>query len=100
MRMRSPRKSNAEPLQSSWKTTRGEIDLKDSAMGRLDSRLRSMQNWCRVQPDIASIRQAGFGATPFNNLRDFGFRDAAKPMRSRCDQQRSVSRRYCIKVDT
>ena len=99
MRIRLPRKSNTEPPQSSWENTHGEIDLKDSPMSWLDSRLRGMQDWCRVEPDIASIRQTGFGATLFDNLRDFGFRNAAMPMRSRCDQQRSVSRRYCIKVD-
>src|SRR5262245_10603188 len=94
------RGSNAEPPQPARKFTHGEIDLQDPALCRFKSRLRAVEDRCRVEPDIASIGQAFDSSASSHDVRHLGFGNSPEPMRSRRNKQWCICCWYRIKVDT
>src|SRR5436309_12886535 len=73
--------------------------MQHSAPNRGGSPLRGMQNRCRIEPNVSSIGETGDGSALSHNVvyRSLGNRTEA--MRSGCNQQGSVCRRYRVKMD-
>ena len=67
--------SNAEPCQPTRKIAGREVDLQNSSVSRITSRLGAVKDRRRVEPDISGIGEANDGPAPLNDRLQFAFRN-------------------------
>ena len=82
--------SNAEPCQPAGKFAGREIDLQNSSVSRIASRLGAVKDRRRIEPDVSGVGKASGGPAPLNDRLQFAFRNLSQPMGSRRDQKRCV----------
>ena len=66
---------DAKPREAARKTADREVNLQNSSMNGIAGRFRTVKNWRRIEPDIASFGQTNCGPAPLNNRLHFAFMD-------------------------
>ena len=70
--------SNAKPFQSAGEFTRRKINLQNPAVSRFERRARSVQDRCRIEPNIAGIGETRVRPASPHHMRHLGFGNTSK----------------------
>jgi hypothetical protein len=88
-----------EKFETTRKRGGGIIDLQNASTARFRSRGRRMKDKRSVEPDITSLREAGYHFGASHDCVDIALRDNTGAMRAACDQERGIGRRHRIEVN-